>query len=192
VDFNDKLKEISDRVQHTNLSEEQIEYSEATFESIKHINEYEQEFWYARELQVALNYKRWDKFSNVIQKAHTACIESNNDVDEHFSYMGKMVTIGSGATRKIVILLFAAIFVFSKFIFLYYKRPVMILVLFSNTNCLIVTPTHDAYLDNGTSLGLTVGTLIISYAIFIVNITSHSILSGTHIYFLIYLFVLIY
>lgn len=26
-------------------------YAESVFESIKHINEYDQEFWYARELQ---------------------------------------------------------------------------------------------------------------------------------------------
>ena len=31
-------------------------YSEATFENIKHTNEYGQEFWYARELQQALEY----------------------------------------------------------------------------------------------------------------------------------------
>ena len=31
-------------------------YSEQTFESIQHINEYGREFWYARELQVALEY----------------------------------------------------------------------------------------------------------------------------------------
>lgn len=30
-------------------------------------------------------------------------------------------------------------------------------------NCLRVTPTHDAYLDNGTLAGLTVDTLIIAY-----------------------------
>lgn len=29
---------------------------------------------------------------------------------------------------------------------------------------LVVTPTHDAYLDNGTDLGLTVGNLILAYA----------------------------
>jgi len=33
-----------------------------------------------------------------------------------------------------------------------------------------VTPTHDAYLDNGTEIGLTVGIYIIAYAIIIVNI----------------------
>ena len=33
-------------------------YSEATFENIRHTNEYGQEFWYARELQQALEYSQ--------------------------------------------------------------------------------------------------------------------------------------
>ena len=38
------------------------------------------------------------------------------------------------------------------------------------TNRLIVTPTHDAYLENGTDIGLTVGNLIIAYGDLDVNI----------------------
>lgn len=44
-------------------------YNEIIFKKIKNINEYGQEFWYGRELQEILEYKRWDKFSNVIDKA---------------------------------------------------------------------------------------------------------------------------
>lgn len=33
-------------------------YSEEVFENIKHVNEYEQEFWYARELQEILDYSQ--------------------------------------------------------------------------------------------------------------------------------------
>jgi len=43
-------------------------------------------------------------------------------------------------------------------------------VLIKNANCLRVTPTHDAYLENGTLVGLTVGILMISYVKSIVNI----------------------
>ena len=38
-------------------------YSEKIFESIMHINEFGQEFWYARELQVVLEYKQWRRFN---------------------------------------------------------------------------------------------------------------------------------
>ena len=37
-------------------------YSESVFEDIKHVNEYSQEFWCARELQIALEYKQWRRF----------------------------------------------------------------------------------------------------------------------------------
>ena len=76
------------------------EYNETTFESIKHINEYGKEYWYARELQVALEYKRWDKFCKVIENAKIACERSNYVVSDHFVQVGKMVEIGSGAKRK--------------------------------------------------------------------------------------------
>lgn len=36
------------------MMKEDSNYTEALFEAIRHVNEYEQEFWYARELQVAL------------------------------------------------------------------------------------------------------------------------------------------
>ena len=55
-------------------------YNEKTFEDIKHIDECGNEYWYARELQVALDYKRWDKFCNVIESAKIACENSNNAV----------------------------------------------------------------------------------------------------------------
>ncbi len=71
-----------------------------TFENIKHMDENNSEFWYARELMFVLQYKRWDKFNNVINSAKIACEKSNNLIDNHFSQVGKMVSIGSGAKRK--------------------------------------------------------------------------------------------
>ena len=38
-----------------------MEKENQTFESIKHIDEDGIEFWYARELQVVLDYKEWRK-----------------------------------------------------------------------------------------------------------------------------------
>ncbi len=49
------------------------------------------EFWYARELQVVLNYATWDKFKGVIRKAITACEQSGQDEFDHFSRVEKMV-----------------------------------------------------------------------------------------------------
>ena len=78
-----------------------INYNESIFESIKHIDEYGNEFWYARELQKVLEYKRWDKFLNVIKSSKNACEGSENNVINHFSKVGKMIDIAKGAQRII-------------------------------------------------------------------------------------------
>lgn len=101
-DFQEKLNELSERVLSKALTEdEQNSYTETLFESIKHINEYGTEFWYARELQDALEYSKWDNFKRVIDKAITACENSENTVSDHFADVGKMVNIGSGTEREI-------------------------------------------------------------------------------------------
>ena len=76
--------------------------NETIFESIKHVDDDGNEYWYARELQKVLEYKRWDKFYNVIESAQVACSISNNNVLDHFSQVGKMVDIGSNTSRNIV------------------------------------------------------------------------------------------
>ena len=78
-----------------------VKYSERTFEDIKHTNEYGEEFWYARELQLTLEYSEWRNFNNAIEKAKAACEASGFDVHDHFVDVNKMVEIGSGAERKI-------------------------------------------------------------------------------------------
>ena len=77
---------------------ELMNYSEETFENIKHTNEYGQEFWNARELQKALEYTKWDNFKKVIDKAIVACEGSNHAVSDHFADVGKIVE--AGATYK--------------------------------------------------------------------------------------------
>lgn len=79
-----------------------IEYTEKVFENIKHIDEDGNEYWLARELQVVLEYKRWDKFCNVIEISKINCENSNNIVNNHFSQVGKMVNIGSNTSRNIM------------------------------------------------------------------------------------------
>ena len=80
---------------------ELIKYSEQTFESIKHINEYGEEYWLARELQPVLEYARWENFSKAIERAQKACANTGFDVDDHFREVTKMVPLGSGAEREI-------------------------------------------------------------------------------------------
>ena len=67
------------------------QYSEQTFESIKHINEYGQEFWYARELARVLEYKDFRNFEQSIFKAMDACKNSGYDIADHFGDATEMV-----------------------------------------------------------------------------------------------------
>ena len=76
------------------------EYDNKTFEDIKHVDEFSNEYWYARELQVVLDYKEWRKFENVISKAMDACKNSGVNNLDHFVGAAKMVQIGSGAERQ--------------------------------------------------------------------------------------------
>lgn len=80
---------------------ELVKYSEQTFESIKHVNEYGEEYWLARELQLVLEYAQWRRFSDAIERAKLACKNSGFAVEDHFADVGKMVDIGSGAEREI-------------------------------------------------------------------------------------------
>ena len=76
-------------------------YNEQTFESIKHVNEYGQEYWLARELQKVLEYKQWRRFEETIERAKIACENSGAPAKDHFADVGKMVDLGSGAEREV-------------------------------------------------------------------------------------------
>ena len=81
---------------------EKIEnYNNQTFEDIKHVDEYGTEYWYARELQIVLNYKEWRKFENVINKAKESCKNSGISVLEHFVEVDKLSKRANNA--KVVI-----------------------------------------------------------------------------------------
>ena len=98
-EFEKQLNALHDRVLSKALSdEEKNNYTESLFESIRHVNEYGQEFWYARDLQIALEYTEWRNFCKVIEKAKEACRGSNNAVSDHFVDVNKIVS--AGATSK--------------------------------------------------------------------------------------------
>jgi len=77
------------------------DYDVQIFENIKHINEYGQEFWYARELYKILEYKEYRNFELTIFKAMEACKNSGNEISDHFGETTEMVKIGSGANRAL-------------------------------------------------------------------------------------------
>lgn len=76
-------------------------YSDKLFEDIKRVDDSGIEFWYARDMQVVLEYTEWRNFLRVVGKGKLACDNSGNTVDDHFVDINKMVSVGSGAEREI-------------------------------------------------------------------------------------------
>lgn len=84
------------------MKENQISRKDyVSFEKIRQSDDAGPEYWSARDLQPILEYGSWDKFKRVIEKAMLSCEQSGYSIDDHFSRMGKMVKIGSGASREI-------------------------------------------------------------------------------------------
>ena len=83
------------------MNNEIARYSEETFESIKHVDEYGYEFWYARELQSILEYTEWRNFQKLIEKAQTACENSDMAVDECFVEVNKTSPMPNGGVKLI-------------------------------------------------------------------------------------------
>ena len=71
------------------------------FEDIKHIDENGNEFWYARELQIALEYTEWRNFTKVIDKAKEACRNSGINASECFVEVNKTSAMPHGGEKPI-------------------------------------------------------------------------------------------
>ncbi len=75
--------------------------NETIFESIRHVDDDGNEYWYARELQKVLEYTEWRKFVGVIKKAINSCKASNYVTSDHFVGADKMINLGKGGQRKV-------------------------------------------------------------------------------------------
>ena len=83
------MKEVTTPIQQT------------IFEQMKRLDANGNEFWSARELSKVLEYSEYRHFLPVIERAKEACLNSGNQVANHFEDTLDMVVIGSGAKRKI-------------------------------------------------------------------------------------------
>ena len=76
-----------------------MSFNESIFESIMHISDDGEEFWYARELQTVLEYTEWRNFNRVIEKAKIACENAANDVELHFVEVNKTSPMPNGGNK---------------------------------------------------------------------------------------------
>ena len=85
------MKKIGDKENYTN----------SIFENIKNVDEYGQEYWYARELSKVLEYSDWRNFLKVLNKAKEACKNSGLNVDEQLVEINKLSKRNNNATANI-------------------------------------------------------------------------------------------
>lgn len=58
--------------------------SQNPFESLKHVTEYDAEYWLARELMPLLGYDTWRRFEDAIERAKESCKNAGNDEEKEF------------------------------------------------------------------------------------------------------------
>lgn len=71
------------------------------FEEIKRIREDGTEYWNARELSEVLQYKKWENFTKVIDRAKLACQNSGFEIQEHFPEVRKTIEMPKNATKEV-------------------------------------------------------------------------------------------
>jgi DNA-damage-inducible protein D len=74
---------------------------ENQFETIKRQDESSSEYWSSRDLAKALEYSDYRNFLTVIGKAKLACKNSGEVIHNHFVDANEMVSLGSGAEKKV-------------------------------------------------------------------------------------------
>lgn len=72
------------------------------FEQIKKTRGDGTEYWNARELSEVLQYKKWENFAKVIDRAKLACSNSGFEMVEHFPEVRKTIEMPKNATKKVL------------------------------------------------------------------------------------------
>lgn len=85
------MKKIGDKNKYTN----------SLFENMKYIDEYGNEYWFARELQKVLEYKDWRNFQKVIDKAVISAKNSVSDKEDWVVEVNKPIKTGKGKEELI-------------------------------------------------------------------------------------------
>ena len=79
----------------------ELELTYNMFDKIKHFDQFGREYWKARELCKALNYREYRNFVPILKKAKTSCNNSKQNIKNHFVQSHEMISLGKGGTRKV-------------------------------------------------------------------------------------------
>ena len=77
-------------------------YTKKIFDDIKHTDKLGNEFWYARELMIVLEYSKWENFHKVIKNAKKACINSKINALEQLPEVRKLSLAGNNKKQYII------------------------------------------------------------------------------------------
>ena len=77
------------------------ETNKPDFDSIRQFNEYNVEFWSARDLSRLLGYKRWENFEVAVKRGVIACQQIDQTVEDHFRDVTKPIRGGKGAVQTV-------------------------------------------------------------------------------------------
>lgn len=84
------------------MDPKRIEQVKEQFDLAIQVTEEEKiQFWYARDLMKLLGYSRWENFEKAIERAKESCETTQIKALDHFREVTKMVSLGSGANRKV-------------------------------------------------------------------------------------------
>jgi DNA-damage-inducible protein D len=83
------------------MADEEMTPHTSPFDAIRQVNEQEQEYWSARDLQRLLGYKNWREFEDAIRRAMIACQNSGQKPEDHFGDAPKLIKAGKGAKREV-------------------------------------------------------------------------------------------
>lgn len=87
---------------NADMKDGEIELLIGAFEAAAQFDDDGHEYWSARDLQLLLEYDRWENFESAIKRAKTACGSVGQVVDDHFREATKMVELGSNAAREVL------------------------------------------------------------------------------------------
>lgn len=82
------------------MAHEIIKQGSSLFEQIKQLDEFGNEFWYARQLAKILEYTDFRNFVGVINKAKEACSKSGFELSEHLVEVNEVLEAGQGAKHS--------------------------------------------------------------------------------------------
>jgi len=83
------------------MKKEVIKHLTKDFESFANQTQNGIEFWFARDLQHLLGYAEWRNFTQVINKAKTACETSGHLIVDHFVDVNKTIAMPKSASKEI-------------------------------------------------------------------------------------------